>query len=1209
VGAWGGPFGNYRLGFIDRDPSSGSFELVNLVHSDIVSPEWDYSLGATMLFREGRRFENFETPHLGGLYVHLEDVIDVGDALVIDPGYIVGDVFLASPPGELLPAGSCLESLVFSDDIDGDGVITDRSFNRTSMVRARGSWTVAEGAMESSFGGLARVQYDGTYNAVDSAWEGDYELVVGGLYGEPSYWVPDFLRVTCGHASPGLPEGHHDSYMNITDNTVGEILVLPGETASVPRRYCVSQVSVHFRAGAGTFYDPRLSAAGAFQGRDFEWRASDYRTTVTARGTPSDADDASDEGLVVLCLPEGLYSLSPSVRAINPGGGTSTVRLPPFQLFAGCRQLIEATTDLVLSLDPLLPCSAERTTSISGTVQSVWNVTRIAWSLNGGPEEDACTNCGEDPAFSFDVTLADCVNSIHVRAVDQFGAQASVTAFTRFDTTPPEMEGCADRTVHSADPSGARVDLDVTAEDGCDGPVAVSCDPPSGSFFPMGPTVVRCQSEADACGNYAVCAMRITVEYQSRPPVADAGPDRALCLGEQPVLGGLPTATDGTPPYTYLWEPAAGLDDPSLPNPTATLAGDIVYTVTVRDANDLTDSDPVSLSLLLAPVAAFDPPAGPLCQGQLACFEDRSTGAESWEWTFGADPGDGSSARHPCYVYPEPGAFDVSLTVTNRCGSDTANGPVEVGPVPRADFTYSTSGRRLCVGNTVDFTNLSSTDVVSWQWDFGDGTGSDEEDPSHAYDRDGVYLVRLVACNDCGCGPPHFEVVEIAASCNTNCEANSNQIGCASGLALVEGNTCADHDSFNTTSYPCAPGRFYSGENKIYDLNFTAGSNFRLRLVETAPEPNGYDLDVMISTACNPPECAAWGDELVVFGDRTERNDDYFVIVDGREGTCGPFRLEVACLDADRTGPCAPPVFGGIAAVGDADVCSVSGIQVEWELPSGWGAGLDGVECPDGVFEVWRAPADDPAAEHRVGTAGPGETSFVDAGTVPGREYLYRVHATNHCCAEAAVTGAALPAVEPFIEPLDAEAGPDLDLSCSTPSGWLTATFSGGAGIAYEYAWSPTEGLTDPAALRPEVLAPGLYELTVTDRETGCRATDTVRVTADPALEAREPSAVDLRPGDPPLRVVREPGGDVRISWEDVGAGSYRLESGSLGDLSPGSSGSAAVLCGLPGPECAFVRDPGSRFYLARAEGCTGLVSSAGRDSEGEERIIQGDCR
>jgi hypothetical protein len=67
-----------------------------------------------------------------------------------------------------------------------------------------------------------------------------------------------------------------------------------------------------------------------------------------------------------------------------------------------------------------------------------------------------------------------------------------------------------------------------------------------------------------------------------------------------------------------------------------------------------------------------------------------------------------------------------------------------------ADFAYDNSG---CVNNPKQFTDLSTSQsypIISWLWDFGDGTTSTLQNPEHVYNEAGTYPVYLTIHCDCG---------------------------------------------------------------------------------------------------------------------------------------------------------------------------------------------------------------------------------------------------------------------------------------------------------------------------------------------------------------------------------------------------------------------------------------------------------------------------
>jgi PKD repeat protein len=70
---------------------------------------------------------------------------------------------------------------------------------------------------------------------------------------------------------------------------------------------------------------------------------------------------------------------------------------------------------------------------------------------------------------------------------------------------------------------------------------------------------------------------------------------------------------------------------------------------------------------------------------------------------------------------------------------------------PTADFGFSSES--VQVGNTVQFTDRSVDDysaILSWTWDFGDGSTSTYQNPTYSYSLSGVYGVKLTVKDNNG---------------------------------------------------------------------------------------------------------------------------------------------------------------------------------------------------------------------------------------------------------------------------------------------------------------------------------------------------------------------------------------------------------------------------------------------------------------------------
>jgi photosystem II stability/assembly factor-like uncharacterized protein len=124
-------------------------------------------------------------------------------------------------------------------------------------------------------------------------------------------------------------------------------------------------------------------------------------------------------------------------------------------------------------------------------------------------------------------------------------------------------------------------------------------------------------------------------------------------------------------------------------------------------------------------------------------FTDQSEGAVTgWQWDFGDFKT--SAEQNPVHVYDSTGIYTVSLTVTGTEGSNgkTRRSYVTVTETsPAADFMAEpTSGTKPL---RIQLTDRSTGAITGWQWDFGDGGTSIEQNPSHTYENADTFAVSL----------------------------------------------------------------------------------------------------------------------------------------------------------------------------------------------------------------------------------------------------------------------------------------------------------------------------------------------------------------------------------------------------------------------------------------------------------------------------------
>ncbi|HUR10465.1 MAG TPA: PKD domain-containing protein [Flavitalea sp.] len=159
-----------------------------------------------------------------------------------------------------------------------------------------------------------------------------------------------------------------------------------------------------------------------------------------------------------------------------------------------------------------------------------------------------------------------------------------------------------------------------------------------------------------------------------------------------------------------------------------------------------------SFAFAQAPVANFTVNARSGCVPFNVTFSDLSTGdPKFWNWDFGN--GQLSTLQNPSTVYNLPGVYTVKLVVRNANGTDgiTQTNYITVSASPVPFFTSDL--RNGCMPSVVHFTDASTPvgGIASWLWDFGDGSSSTQQNPSHTYNANGFYTVGLTIKNAAGC--------------------------------------------------------------------------------------------------------------------------------------------------------------------------------------------------------------------------------------------------------------------------------------------------------------------------------------------------------------------------------------------------------------------------------------------------------------------------
>ncbi len=231
--------------------------------------------------------------------------------------------------------------------------------------------------------------------------------------------------------------------------------------------------------------------------------------------------------------------------------------------------------------------------------------------------------------------------------------------------------------------------------------------------------------------------------------IADAGQDQTICSGDSITIGGNPTASNGTMPYSYSWSPTIGLSNPNVPNPIAFPINNTTYIVTITDAGGCISVNQINIAVT-GPIVDASGSSPELCNSQDGSLFILASGGQGGPYDYSIP---GETNQTGIFNNLTAGPYVVTITDVGGCSITEI---ITVGATGNVVSGFTSSIDQCFTGNSFDFINTGSTgDSLSWAWTFQNGnplSSTDENPTGITWNTPGQYLITQTVifggCND-----------------------------------------------------------------------------------------------------------------------------------------------------------------------------------------------------------------------------------------------------------------------------------------------------------------------------------------------------------------------------------------------------------------------------------------------------------------------------
>ena len=264
------------------------------------------------------------------------------------------------------------------------------------------------------------------------------------------------------------------------------------------------------------------------------------------------------------------------------------------------------------------------------------------------------------------------------------------------------------------------------------------------------------------------------------------------------------------------------------------------------------------------PEASFTSDEVEGCEPLAANFENTTTNADSYIWDFGNGiTDDGETASYAFSTSGEVANFQVTLTAMDDLGcSDVATQTVTV--YPAADFALDLTSAPTCA--PVELTLPSFDGLYNFDWNFGDGTTSTENGPTHVWENETdaavASIITLEAETEFGCGGMAVALLQVKPSPTADFSTDID-----SGCEPLEVNFMSESNLADSFSWDFGNGQTASTENATEQFT-TNGANTEFDITFTVTHALGctdtatkavtifpaalVDLNFAIDSVCSP---------------------------------------------------------------------------------------------------------------------------------------------------------------------------------------------------------------------------------------------------------------------------------------------------------------------------------------------------------------------